>query len=169
MSSGKIIIVITGLLLCIIALCCIGIYLFQTDSNPIPISTPPLQQIPIEQIIANTSSAAQTQTMIFAPPTFTPFTYNTPSTLIPVTLMPVTLAPSFTPIPTDTPFLYVITIPSGSGENCSCSGDLYNCTEHFSTQAQAQACYEHCVSLGYGDIHRLDQGGQPGVACEELP
>lgn len=49
---------------------------------------------------------------------------------------------------------------------CDCSGDIYNCS-HFSTHAEAQACYEHCKSLGRGDIHRLD-GDNDGIACESL-
>lgn len=35
-----------------------------------------------------------------------------------------------------------------------CSYDRYNCSD-FSTQAEAQACFDYCMSLGYGDIHRL--------------
>jgi micrococcal nuclease len=50
---------------------------------------------------------------------------------------------------------------------CDCSGNLYNCSD-FATQAEAQACHDHCVSLGHGDVHRLDQGSD-GVACESLP
>lgn len=55
---------------------------------------------------------------------------------------------------------------SGGGE-CLCSADLYNCSS-FSTQAQAQACYSHCISQGEGDIHGLD-GDKDGLACEDLP
>lgn len=50
---------------------------------------------------------------------------------------------------------------------CDCSSDLYNCSD-FATQAQAQACYDYCVSQGRGDIHRLD-GDNDGIACESLP
>ncbi len=50
---------------------------------------------------------------------------------------------------------------------CNCSGNLYNCP-NFSTHAEAQACYEYCISLGAGDIHRLD-GDSDGSACESLP
>lgn len=53
-------------------------------------------------------------------------------------------------------------------EVCSCAGDLYNCS-NFSSQAAAQSCFNYCMSaVGY-DVHRLDQGGQPGVVCESLP
>lgn len=53
-----------------------------------------------------------------------------------------------------------------SGAVCACHADTYNCGD-FSTQAQAQACYNYCVSLGRGDIHRLDGDGN-GRACESL-
>ena len=49
---------------------------------------------------------------------------------------------------------------------CDCSGNIYNCSD-FSTHAEAQACYEHCKSLGRGDIHLLD-GDNDGIACESL-
>lgn len=49
---------------------------------------------------------------------------------------------------------------------CACSGDLYNCAD-FATHSQAQACYTHCVSVGAGDIHRLDADND-GTACESL-
>ncbi len=50
---------------------------------------------------------------------------------------------------------------------CSCSGNLYNCSD-FSSHAQAQACYNYCISIGRGDVHRLD-GNSDGDACESLP
>lgn len=50
---------------------------------------------------------------------------------------------------------------------CNCSGNIYDCAD-FPTQAAAQACYEYCLSLGAGDIHRLD-GDNDGTACESLP
>jgi len=56
-----------------------------------------------------------------------------------------------TPIPTD----------------CRCDGNIYNCAD-FATQREAQNCYEHCLELGYGDVHRLD-ADHDGFACESLP
>jgi endonuclease YncB( thermonuclease family) len=50
---------------------------------------------------------------------------------------------------------------------CSCSYNQYNCSD-FSSHSQAQACYEYCISLGAGDVHRLD-GDSNGSACESLP
>ena len=78
--------------------------------------------------------------------------------------------PTVGPAPT---LIYVFptnTRASGGGTSgiCPCSGDTLNCTEDFSTQAQAQACFIYCVAQGAGDIHRLD-GNNDGVACESLP
>lgn len=50
---------------------------------------------------------------------------------------------------------------------CLCDSDRYNCG-NFSTQRQAQACMDWCVSQGRGDIHNLD-GNADGEACESLP
>lgn len=52
------------------------------------------------------------------------------------------------------------------GGPCLCDYDRYNCPD-FSTQAQAQACYNYCVAQGAGDVHHLDSDGD-GVACESL-
>lgn len=57
--------------------------------------------------------------------------------------------------------------PSSEAAVCGCSGDIYNCSD-FSTQAEAQTCYDYCKSLGHGDIHRLDVNND-GMACESLP
>lgn len=72
-----------------------------------------------------------------------------------------------------TPTIQLIIFPTSNGEIyippsdgvCSCSDDTLSCKD-FSSQNAAQACYNYCVTNGYGDIHRLDQGGQPGVVCE---
>jgi hypothetical protein len=50
---------------------------------------------------------------------------------------------------------------------CNCTGPDLNCT-HFGTHAAAQACFNYCVSQGYGDIFSLDSDGD-GLACESLP
>ena len=47
-----------------------------------------------------------------------------------------------------------------------CSGDFFDC-DYFFSQAEAQQCYEYCLSRA-GDIHVLDEDGN-GVACESLP
>lgn len=48
-----------------------------------------------------------------------------------------------------------------------CDANLYNCRD-FETQAEAQACFEYCMTAVGDDIHRLDGGGD-GVVCESLP
>jgi micrococcal nuclease len=78
----------------------------------------------------------------------------------PATLSPI---PIFVPISTQTP----TRVPSGGSSGnapCSCNGNLYNCSD-FSSHASAQACYDYCISVGRGDIHRLD-GDNDGRACE---
>lgn len=57
--------------------------------------------------------------------------------------------------------------PTASPAVCACGGNLYNCGD-FGTHARAQACYEYCKSLGFGDVHQLD-GDHDGSACETLP
>ncbi len=80
---------------------------------------------------------------------------------LPVTVT-ATLTPTPTPTPTDTPTL----TPTPTGP-CTCESDTYNCSD-FSTQPEAQACYNYCKDTGHGDIHRLD-GNNNGRACESLP
>lgn len=50
---------------------------------------------------------------------------------------------------------------------CDCSGNPYNCSD-FKSRADAQACYEHCLSLTGKVVHRLDGNGD-GEACEATP
>lgn len=50
---------------------------------------------------------------------------------------------------------------------CNCAGPDLDCSD-FATQAEAQACYEYCLSQGYGDVFRLDRD-KDGKACESLP
>jgi endonuclease YncB( thermonuclease family) len=78
------------------------------------------------------------------PPTFTP---------LPQPTSPPPPPPTAAPQPTSLPPAAV----------CDCSGNIYNCGD-FATPAAAQSCYEYCLSVGVGDIHRFD-----GVACESLP
>jgi micrococcal nuclease len=60
------------------------------------------------------------------------------------------------------------TVPSSADSApCSCGSNLYNCPD-FGTHAKAQACYEYCISVGAGDVHRLDRDND-GSACEDLP
>lgn len=117
--------------------------------------------------------------LILAQPTSTPT-----ETATPTPTETATDTPTLTPLPTDTemptptetstpeptatetsqPTATATAIPSGP---CLCDSDRYNCSD-FSTHAAAQACFDYCVSLGRGDIHKLDRDNN-GVACESLP
>lgn len=50
---------------------------------------------------------------------------------------------------------------------CNCTGPRLTCND-FDSQAEAQACFEYCVEMGYGDIFGIDKNGN-GLACEGLP
>ena len=49
--------------------------------------------------------------------------------------------------------------------SCSCTSNQYNC-DSFLSPADAQLCYNHCISSGAGDIHDLDRDHDKD-ACEE--
>ncbi len=111
-----------------------------------------------------TWSPSSTPTPTWAPtggtatPTHTPTPTSTP-TPTPTPTRTSTPRPTntFTPTPTAT----------DAPGPCLCTGDLYNCSD-FDTQAEAQACHDHCMAeVGY-DIHNLDSDGD-GEACESLP
>jgi len=46
---------------------------------------------------------------------------------------------------------------------CNCSGPDLDCKAHFSTHAEAQDCYNYCVSQGFGDVFRLDGNDNDGL------
>jgi micrococcal nuclease len=50
---------------------------------------------------------------------------------------------------------------------CNCRGPDLDCGD-FSSQAEAQTCFDACLSQGRGDIFRLD-GDRDGRVCERLP
>lgn len=109
-----------------------------------------------------------------ATPTFTPTPLPTPITPTAWSFLPYmrrsALSPTPPPTDTPTPTPTATNTPTPTTEPgpCVCTeGDLYNCSD-FDTQAEAQACYDHCWALGYGDVHGLD-GDNDGVACESLP
>ena len=56
----------------------------------------------------------------------------------------------------------------GGGAVCNCSGPDLDCGD-FSSHNAAQACYNYCVSQGFGDVFRLDGNDNDGQACESLP
>jgi hypothetical protein len=49
---------------------------------------------------------------------------------------------------------------------CACAGPDLDCAD-FECQPDAQRCYEHCLSEGYGDVFGLD-ADDDGTACEHL-
>ena len=48
-----------------------------------------------------------------------------------------------------------------------CDYNRYNCSD-FPTQEFAQEVYEHCLEVGAGDVHWLDDD-KDGIACEPYP
>lgn len=50
---------------------------------------------------------------------------------------------------------------------CDCSGNIYNCSD-FSSQKEAQSCYEYCLKQRGYDVHRLDRD-KDRVAWESVP
>jgi hypothetical protein len=56
--------------------------------------------------------------------------------------------------------------PAVEPVSCNCSGDVYDCRS-FGSWAQAQGCFQYCVSAGAGDVHLLDENGD-GLVCEAL-
>lgn len=81
------------------------------------------------------------------------------------TSAPTIEAPTLAPAATLTQVVIPPTLAPSAGV-CSCSGDSLNCSD-FSSHTRAQACFDYCVSVGAGDIHRLDNNGD-GDACEGL-
>lgn len=52
-----------------------------------------------------------------------------------------------------------------AGPVCDCSGDNYDCAD-FVGHFDAQACFDYCLSVGAGDIHRLDRDNDLSI-CED--
>lgn len=107
--------------------------------------------------------------LILAQPTSAPT-----ETLTPTPTVTATDTPTATPTETNTPESTATDIPQPTATAtqiptgpCLCDSDRYNCSD-FPTHAAAQACFDYCVSLGKGDIHKLDRDNN-GVACESLP
>lgn len=98
-------------------------------------------------------------------PTAIPILPTVPPAVQP-TQLPPTQPPQSTAVPTEPPPAPPTESPLPAAV-CDCSGNIYNCSD-FTTHAQAQACYDYCVSQGRGDIHDLD-GDSDGTACESLP
>ena len=57
--------------------------------------------------------------------------------------------------------------PAAPAGCLTCERNNLNCAD-FSTQSNAQACYDYCLAQTGSDIHKLDGGGD-GIVCESLP
>ncbi len=80
----------------------------------------------------------------------------------PITTPEALVAPQDEATPTDAP-----PNPTATPDTCDCSHDSYRCAD-FSTQREAQACYDFCLEQTGTDVHRLDSD-EDGVVCEDLP
>lgn len=80
-----------------------------------------------------------------------------------------TSTPDHRPVKAEVTWASTSPTPSATTEPapCDCAGEDLNCGD-FATHDEAQACYDYCVQLGYGDVFVLDGDGD-GVACESLP
>jgi len=163
-AMNAIVFLVSGILICIIVVCCLGVLLMPTDGNP---ATPtPETGLSIEQIIGLTSNAAQAQTLAASTPIPAP-TLAALNTIAPTATL-FTLAN--TPLPvfeTQTPLTFSTLSPAQPiGGQCACNADSLNCS-NFSSKAEAQACFDFCIAQGAGDIHKLDENND-GDACESL-
>lgn len=124
--------------------------------------TPILTTAPRVTIVPSATRLKPTETAV---PTATP-TPTATNTATPTNTPTATSTPTATPTPTASPTPIIVSpLPTQAPVGCDCSSDTYNCDD-FSTHAQAQVCFDHC--LEHGDIHRLDRDDD-GVACESLP
>lgn len=73
------------------------------------------------------------------------------------------LPATYTPVPTTEVTMEGL-VPgiTGTRSVCSCSADLYECSD-FASQEQAQTCFDFCRSF-MGDVHNLDPDGD-GLVC----
>lgn len=75
--------------------------------------------------------------------------------------------PTFTTTNTPLPATATRTATSTQVPVCDCSDPrLHRCTG-YATQADAQACYNYCLAIGYGPI--LEDQNRNGKVCEGLP
>lgn len=77
----------------------------------------------------------------------------------------VTLVPERSPVPTVAPSATLAPTVAGAGEApCNCSGPDLDCKD-FSSQRQAQACFDFCGGTAH-DVFGLDKDGD-GRVCEK--
>lgn len=129
-----------------------------------PPSQTPEPTIDIAQAIGATQTAAAALTQVNIIITVPTNTVEPSATTAPTLITLPT--DTFLPPPTNTIVVIIPTLPPATGA-CSCNGDTYNCSD-FSSHSSAQECFNYCVSIGRGDIHKLDSNND-GNACESLP
>lgn len=137
------------ILLCLCTVVTIGILTETSTPTPVRAPTPAATftgtpvPVPVNTPTEKKSTPTETTTLVVG------FTNEA----VEATLIPKT--PTVMPTPT-------------RADVCYCSdGDIYNCSD-FSGHAQAQVCYDSCMSGGRGDVHKLDRD-KDGIACETLP
>lgn len=141
---------------------CFGATFVMDATGTLTTPTPTLDLIAIQStaqtgVFQSFTQTAQAMPTLTATSTVPPTSTNTPAPTA-------TSFPTFTAVPT-----LAVVVPNNppAAAVCSCSGDSLNCGD-FSSHANAQACFNYCVSVGAGDIHGLD-GDSNGLACEKLP
>ncbi len=97
---------------------------------------------------------------------------NTDTANTPIVAAPALPEPRATPIPlaTNTPLPPATPIPLATNtpapSTCRCDSNVYNCSqEDFSSQEDAQACYDFCLKEVGQDIHDLDRNNDR-QACD---
>lgn len=106
---------VSFILICIISICCVGVIFSDSNETATPTA---LVEVLLATKVYGTSSAAKTQTrsastLIVAPNTPTSFVLPTQEVRV-VSVIPDTLAPTWTPLPTSTPFVLASATSSGS-------------------------------------------------------
>ena len=144
--------------------CMFGVFVFALFRTP-DVDNPPTLDV-LEAARLTMAARQPTETLasrMVEIPTDTPEILPTFTRLPTLAVLPTDapqLAPSLTPLPPNEEFTGRCTCHPPPDLNCTLQ-DFPN------GQAQAQGCYQRCVSLGLGDIYGLD-GDNDGAACEGL-
>ena len=152
-------------LLCGICFVC-SLFFQSQNSRVSPASIPPIEPTAIP---TNAPAPLPTDTPI---PTATatqialPTATNTP-VVQPTGTNTAVVQPTATNTQIAQPIIPTATTANVEAAVCDCSANIYDCSA-FGSHASAQACYNYCLSIGRGDIHKLD-GDSDGEACESLP
>jgi len=113
MRNKWLIIVIGLILICLLSICCLVVLYNYEVIQPTPV--PSSESVLIEEIIANTAQAAQTQTAIIAP-TYTELVFT-----LPTDVQPPTRIATWTIEPTATQFVLTIQPPSSGQSQGNCN------------------------------------------------